>query len=432
MKQNKSTSKLSAAVFSAISLLAFGCASSDKGVNTAEIIKYNDFNPAQVLLDNNGRHVNAHGAGFLYDNGKYYMFGEHKVGGTVGNRALVGVHCYSSEDLYNWKDEGIALPMSDDPDSEIIRGTVLERPKVIYNPKTKKYVMWMHLEFRKGKFAKSPKLEHILSESPDYRTARVGVAVADKVVGPYKFIRSFRPQAGVYPINDAEKLKAFRRELDAKNPNWRDCDLNKNRPSDEAVARGQFFLRDFEGGQMARDMTLFVDDDGKAYYACASEENATLQIHELSDDFQGFTGRYVRVLRGDYHEAPAFFKKDGKYWLFTSHCTGWAPNPGRISVCDSMLGEWKEIGNPCRGEGQKKSRTRPYSAKPDTTFLSQSTAVIPVQGKKDAFIYVGDRWISEDAIDGRYVFLPVEWENGTPVIRWYDKWDLSIFDKDKK
>ena len=325
MKQSKSTSKLSAAVFSAISLLAFGCASSDKGVNTAEIIKYNDFNPAQVLLDNNGRHVNAHGAGFLYDNGKYYMFGEHKVGGTVGNRALVGVHCYSSEDLYNWKDEGIALPMSDDPDSEIIRGTVLERPKVIYNPKTKKYVMWMHLEFRKGKFAKSPKLEHILSESPDYRTARVGVAVADKVAGPYKFIRSFRPQAGVYPINDAEKLKAFRRELDAKNPNWRDCDLNKNRPSDEAVARGQFFLRDFEGGQMARDMTLFVDDDGKAYYACASEENATLQIHELSDDFQGFTGRYVRVLRGDYHEAPAFFKKDGKYWLFTSHCTGWAP-----------------------------------------------------------------------------------------------------------
>ena len=42
MKQNKSTSKLSAAVFSAISLLAFGCASSDKGVNTAEIIKYNE------------------------------------------------------------------------------------------------------------------------------------------------------------------------------------------------------------------------------------------------------------------------------------------------------------------------------------------------------------------------------------------------------
>ena len=83
MKQNKSTSKLSAAVFSAISLLAFGCASSDKGVNTAEIIKYNDFNPAQVLLDNNGRHVNAHGAGFLYDNGKYYMFGEHLETGRL-------------------------------------------------------------------------------------------------------------------------------------------------------------------------------------------------------------------------------------------------------------------------------------------------------------------------------------------------------------
>ena len=55
-----------------------------------------------------------------------------------------------------------------------------------------------------------------------------------------------------------------------------------------------------------------------------------------------------------------------------------------------------------------------------------------MQGKKDAFIYVGDRWISEDAIDGRYVFLPIEWENGTPIIKWYDKWDLSFFDSDKK
>ena len=114
MKKNKNSSILSVAVFSVFSLLGGGCASQDSGVNTAEIIKYSDFNPAQVLLDNNGRHVNAHGAGFLYDNGKYYMFGEHKVGGTVGNRALVGVHCYSSDDLYNWKDEGIALSVSDD------------------------------------------------------------------------------------------------------------------------------------------------------------------------------------------------------------------------------------------------------------------------------------------------------------------------------
>ena len=52
-----------------------------------------------------------------------------------------------------------------------------------------------------------------------------------------------------------------------------------------------------------------------------------------------------------------------------------------------------------------------------------------MEGKKDAFIYVGDRWLPNDAIDGRYIFLPVEWENGLPVIRWHASWDLSFFDK---
>ena len=31
----------------------------------------------------------------LYDKGTYYWYGEHKVEGDAGNRAQVGVHCYS-------------------------------------------------------------------------------------------------------------------------------------------------------------------------------------------------------------------------------------------------------------------------------------------------------------------------------------------------
>jgi hypothetical protein len=39
----------------------------------------------------------------------FYWFGEHKIAGEAGNVAHVGVHCYTSTDLYNWKDAGIAL-----------------------------------------------------------------------------------------------------------------------------------------------------------------------------------------------------------------------------------------------------------------------------------------------------------------------------------
>ena len=64
----------------------------------------------------------------------YYWFGEHKTEGTAGNNALVGVHCYSSKDLYNWKDEGVALSVvTDDSIHSIAKGCILERPKVIYN-----------------------------------------------------------------------------------------------------------------------------------------------------------------------------------------------------------------------------------------------------------------------------------------------------------
>ena len=135
------------------------------------------FKPGQVWPDNNEVHINAHGGGVLYHDDTYYWFGEHKVEGQAGNTAQVGVHVYSSKDLYNWMDEGIALQVSNDPESDITKGSIIERPKVVYNAKTKKFVMWFHLELK----------------GQGYKAARSGVAVADNVTGPYTFIKSFRP-----------------------------------------------------------------------------------------------------------------------------------------------------------------------------------------------------------------------------------------------
>ena len=43
---------------------------------------------------------------------------------------------------------------------------------------------------------------------------------------------------------------------------------------------------------MARDQTLFVDDDGAAYHVYASEENSTLQISRLTDDYLAPAGDF--------------------------------------------------------------------------------------------------------------------------------------------
>ncbi|WP_432327661.1 hypothetical protein ACRQ5D_30880 [Mucilaginibacter sp. P25] len=56
--------------------------------------KLTSFSPGAIWPDDKGVHINAHGGGILYNNGVYYWFGEHKIAGDAGNRAMVGVHCY--------------------------------------------------------------------------------------------------------------------------------------------------------------------------------------------------------------------------------------------------------------------------------------------------------------------------------------------------
>ena len=105
------------------------------------------FFPGKKWLDNNGVHINAHGGGILFYQGMYYWYGEHKIEGEIGNTAQVGIHLYTSKDLYDWKDEGIVLKVDEtNPESDIYKGSIIERPKVIFNKKTKKFVMWFHLE----------------------------------------------------------------------------------------------------------------------------------------------------------------------------------------------------------------------------------------------------------------------------------------------
>ena len=360
----------------------------------AQQIVYKSFRPGELWLDNNGKHINAHGGGILYENGTYYWFGEHKITGRIGNSAQVGVHCYSSKDLYNWKDEGIALSVDTlDESSEITKGCVLERPKVVFNKNTGKYVMWFHLELK----------------GQGYSAARCGVAISGNVTGPFKYLRSYRPNAHKWPVNASAK--------DTIPVAGGDSTLLKIDGKERAIA-GYFLRRDYPVGQMARDMTIYQDDNDKAYLIYASEENYTMNISELSDDYTSFTGKWLRLLPGGHNEAPAMFKVDGKYYLITSGCTGWAPNAARSAVAMSIWGPWKEIGNPCVGEDS------------DLTFHSQSTYALKVQGKKDEFIFMADRWMPQNPIDGRYIWLPVEFNNGKIVLKWRDEWNLNFFDKD--
>ncbi len=313
------------------------------------------FEPGAAWLDIGGRPIQAHGGGILYDNGTYYWFGENKDGETKLSETgfprvdAIGLSCYSSRDLYHWKNEGIVLAANtDDPHHDLHFSKVIERPKVIYNEKTKQYVMWFH------------------ADTATYKFARTGVAVSERPTGPYYYVGSSRP-------NHYE----------------------------------------------SRDMTLFKDDDGKAYLVYSSEFNSTLHISRLTDDYLAQSGQFIRTfITGQPNtgrEAPAVFKYDGKYFMVTSGCTGWDPNPAQYAMAQDILGTWEPRGNPCFGPGC------------ETTFNAQSAFILPVTGKPGCFIFMADRWNKHNLADSRYVWLPFKMFADAVRITWRDRWDLSVF-----
>ncbi|HEY4785205.1 MAG TPA: glycoside hydrolase family 43 protein, partial [Bacteroidales bacterium] len=197
-------------------------------------------------------------------------------------------------------------------------------------------------------------------DSHDYLKASAGVAVCDSPTGKFKYLATIRPN-----------------------------------------------------GQMSRDMTIFKDDDGRAYHICSSENNATLYISLLTDDYLQVSGQYTRNFVNQFREGPAVFKHNGKYYILSSACTGWDPNQAKYAIADSMLGEWKVIGNPCSGKDA------------NITFYGQSTYVLPISDKKDTYIAMFDKWNKKDLINSRYIWLPVIFKGDSIDIAWQDKWEVD-------
>ena len=134
------------------------------------------FKPGETWNDTNGSAINAHGGCVQYVDGTYYWFGETRSGSTSN-----GVSCYSSTDLYKWKKLSNALTPTGtmtDACTDIAQGRLFERPKVVYNEKTGKWVMWCHWE-----------------NGSNYNEAKVCVLTSDKVTGPYTLTENgvFRP-----------------------------------------------------------------------------------------------------------------------------------------------------------------------------------------------------------------------------------------------
>ena len=109
--------------------------------------RYSSFRPGQVWLDTEGKPIQAHAGSILKIGDTYWWYGENKER-TDGKSEIWhwGVRAYTSKDLYNWRDEGLIIPPeTNDEASPLHPHAYMDRPHILYNEKTKKFVCWLKI-----------------------------------------------------------------------------------------------------------------------------------------------------------------------------------------------------------------------------------------------------------------------------------------------
>ena len=330
------------------------------------LIKNGSFNEYVLWKDTRGEIINAHDGGVIIVDGTYYWYGlalrplGESKDENHGAATTTGINLYSSKNLHDWKFETVILPASSIISDPLRAPMRMERPKIIYNKKTNKYVMWFH-------YVGFPGLH-----GQDIGFADAGVAVADKITGPFKFLGHQRP------INDSGAVK---------------------------------------------DCTLFMDNDTAAYFIYDRKiVNGTRCLHivKLTDDFLSSTNQWTKIDVATRREAPVVIKHKGVYFLVTSDVSGWKANAAKVFKANNIMGPWKEVGNPCVGEGL------------ESTYNTQSTYAFTMKDNSDLSIMMLERHNRENFMLCSYVWLPINITTNEELYFPYRKeWSLLSIDKSK-
>lgn len=326
---------------------------------------------ATIWKDTNGNDIQCHAGSIHCFEGKYFWYGESKAGCGDARRGQnkprqAGINCYSSADLRQWTFEGRMLAPSDDPKNDLYFNNVLDRPHVLYNKNTRKYVMWMKVVHGIFKYQQ-----------------RSAVATADSPTGPFRYHGSFLP-----------------------------CAL--------ASGDANFFVEDrntqhaIDGRVMPEDAD-FMQFAPKAYWIF-SHPHRSIVVADLTDDYLQCTGMYSHHLPrhgAPYgREAPLVFYRDWKYHILTSGTSGYESNGLEYATAEILHGPWQEHGNPCLGEGAA------------NTFGLQFASVLELHDKPNHFLGLADKWVREDIEKSAYALIPFTFNEGKLEIRWCDEWSF--------
>lgn len=349
---------------------------------------YDAIYPGRPWLDTEGKRIQAHGGSVIYIDGTYYWYGENKEK-TTGTSGIEhwGVRAYSSKDLYNWKDEGVIIPPEpDDPNSSLHPSCHMDRPHIIYNKKTKKYVCWLKLMNKDNTQAST-------------------ILTADNFLGPYtKVTQDLRPlgmDAGDFDLAVAEDGKAYY-YFERVHSEMICADLTEDYTDVTGYYSTHFpqpyppFVREAPAHFIRNGKHYLVTSGTTGYFPNPSEV-------AIADTWHG----PFRVLgdphpndesRSSYHsQISSVFKVEGKKDLYIACADRWAP--------EHMHFRYEEYGKMF-----------------ETFFSTDDEELKKELGKEPALNIDINTSISD------YVWLPFRFDGEMAYLDWHDEWRIEDYE----
>lgn len=339
----------------------------------------------EVWLDTQGNAIQTHD-GILYYQGKYYWYGldysKNLInGGTGGFKAI---KCYESEDLVNWTFKNNVLTSSS---SIILNNCDINTVRVLYNPNTHKFVMWMgfNTSYRRG-------------TSLSYWTLR------------------------------SSHNKLFLNETL--------CATSNSPFGSFDVENSSFSVN---GG--AALTTLFQDNDGTAYCLDWANYNNSwrLYINKLSSDYLGIEKNVALLYPETYVGRTSIIHKGDFYYLFTASFVGELDGGANSSLGSSVNDGWLDyhftyfdfyrnssISTPVPYTGVRYawstsiegpwSDLMTFGKNGETLNSYEFNDVIKVQGSEDvSYILTFNNWNTSDLSSSGYVWQPLSFKQSSTL-----------------
>jgi beta-galactosidase len=172
------------------------------------------------------------------------------------------------------------------------------------------------------------------------------------------------------------------------------------------------------------DFAVLQEEDGTVYHVVTlSDKNFTVWGAKLKDDYSGPVGAYQQLAGlGRGREGLALCEWHHTYYMLGSSPTGYKANRAFWASSPALFGPWTVFATPCQGVNAANGLG------PEKTFGGQSSFILPLPHRSDAFMALFDNWEAAQTEpktgDRRNYWLPLLFTpDGKATIPFRDHWN---------